>query len=311
MCCEGCRGCSPGSPGLLPRSPCRSCCLAAFRRLVGVPPAALPPHRPLCLSPAPPVPSSGCGTRARTCTTSCLKRAPTGATRRSAWRPSPSPRVRLHVAVAWPRCRRALHRPGRQAPRLGWRLNAAAPSPPFSPLLPAELLNELMGLVREHVRATPVLRTKLFQVGRWPAGWVGSAARRRPRAAQPPSEPAVLSLSLPPASACPSLYAGQLPHHALRPGHGVAHLPPQAGRRLDGGGGRAAPGACGRAQRHGHAADHRTQQVRARLNAWPVAGGWHARVLPSHPGPLPRVCCHRNRAGARSCAWTLTRWRSC
>lgn len=30
----------------------------------------------------------------------------------------------------------------------------------------SELLNELMGLLREHVRATPVLRQKLFQVGR-------------------------------------------------------------------------------------------------------------------------------------------------
>lgn len=35
---------------------------------------------------------------------------------------------------------------------------------PDAPRLVTELLNELMGLLRQHVKASPVLRKKLFQV---------------------------------------------------------------------------------------------------------------------------------------------------
>lgn len=53
----------------------------------------------------------------------------------------------------------------------------------------SELLNELMGLLREHVRATPVLRHKLFQVGGQgvpPRNCWAAFAPRSPGCTQPP-----------------------------------------------------------------------------------------------------------------------------
>ncbi len=110
----------------------------------------------------------------------------------------------------------------------------------------SELLNELMGLLREHVRATPVLRHKLFQVG-----WLGTAPGPTAAAASPSHRCwaglvhwglrcACKARALPggaggqlsgphtPATWGRPSTAGQLPHHPERRRHGQPDLPQEA-----------------------------------------------------------------------------------